>query len=85
MLVLFVFTYNITYNSQDWLLKKTSQVTPHQDEISSKTTKCLKRYIPSNEERRAVSVKYAKIINRNRYFVDHDSLRDQGKKGANNT
>ena len=67
------------YYHDVWLNENISRQAPHQDEeISSKKSNCLKRYYPNPEERRAVSMEYARFLGTLGAFVDPDSLRNRG-------
>jgi len=73
-----IIIYVNRYYHDVWLNENISRQAPHQDEeISSESSKCLKRYYPNPEERRAVSMEYTRFSNTLGAFADPDSLRDR--------
>ena len=67
------------YYHDIWLNENISRQASHQDEeIFSERSKCLKRYYPNLEERRTVSMKYARFLGTLGAFTDPNSLRDRG-------
>ena len=68
------------YYHESWLNENVNRQAPNQDlEISTERAKCLRRYYPNPDERRAVNLEYAKFARALEAFSDPDSLSDRGQ------
>ncbi|XP_074336689.1 uncharacterized protein LOC141673859 [Apium graveolens] len=63
----------------DWLNGAHNRLPPHQDiELSQERNKCIKRYFPDGEARKAVSIEYARFSGQMDIFGNADSIEDRG-------
>ncbi|XP_074361159.1 uncharacterized protein LOC141701395 [Apium graveolens] len=75
----FAHSLNPRYYSYDWLNGAPNRLPPHQDiELSQERNKCIKRYFPDGEARKAVSIEYARFSGQMDIFGSADSIKDRG-------
>ncbi|XP_074381164.1 uncharacterized protein LOC141722833 [Apium graveolens] len=75
----FAHSLNPRYYSYDWLNGAHNRLPPHQDiELSQERNKCIKRYFPDGEARKAVSIEYARFSGHIDIFGNADSIEDRG-------
>ncbi|KAH7652267.1 Ribonuclease H-like protein [Dioscorea alata] len=69
---------NPRYYSNEWLNEVPNCLAPHRDvEISEERNKCLRKYFPSNEERKMVFQEFASFSGALGAFGTSDSLQDR--------
>ena len=67
------------YYSNTWLNAAPDRLPPHQDiELSEERNKCIKRYFPDGEARKAVNVEFARFSGQMDSFGSADSIEDRG-------
>nr|XP_017226358.1 PREDICTED: uncharacterized protein LOC108202473 [Daucus carota subsp. sativus] len=75
----FAHSLNPRYYSNTWLNAATDRLPPHQDiELSEERNKCIKRYFPDGEARKAVNVEFARFSGQMDSFGSADSIEDRG-------
>ncbi|XP_074323848.1 uncharacterized protein LOC141660758 [Apium graveolens] len=70
---------NPKYYSDAWFSAAPDRLPPHHDiEISEERNKCIKRYFPDREARKAVNIEYARFSGQMDTFGSSNSIEDRG-------